>query len=183
MDAFLAFSSRVKAIVDKTLGTIASVMMLGLTLFALLEIVRRYLFDVVFEWGQDAVIVGMVAVISLYIGVTQIRRSHLVMNVMMHVLHRRGHLKTVAVLRIFTSGVIAVFCGAIGVTGWPTLSYAFERGLTSYSLVIPLWPFYLILMMGFLVMAFIAVLQFVEDVISLVRGDYLDAAIELTTDV
>ena len=53
----------------------------------------------------------------------------------------------------------------------------------TYSLLIPLWPFYLILMIGFVLMAFVAFLQMVEDIISFVRGDYVDEQIELTTDV
>ena len=166
MDAFLAFSQRVKAVIDSVLGSIAAVMMLVLTLFALLEIVRRYIFNVVFEWGQDAIIVGMVATVSIYIGVTQIRRSHLVMNAVLQLLHARGYYKTVGVLKIVVSAVIAVFCSAIGVTGWSTLTYAYERDLTTYSLLIPLWPFYLILMFGFLLMAFIAFLQTIEDIIA-----------------
>ena len=43
MDAFLAFSQRAKAVVDSVLGTIAAIMLLVLTLFALLEIVRSLL--------------------------------------------------------------------------------------------------------------------------------------------
>ena len=55
--------------------------------------------------------------------------------------------------------------------------------MTTYSLLIPLWPFYLILLFGFLLMAFIAFLQMVEDIISFSRGEYLDAKIESTTDI
>ena len=62
-------------------------------------------------------------------------------------------------------------------------SYAWDRNLTTYSLLIPLWPFYLILMFGFLLMAFIAFLQMVEDIISFARAEYLDAEIEVTTDI
>jgi len=39
------------------------------------------------------------------------------------------------------------------------------------------------LIFGFLLMAFIAFLQMVEDIISFSRGEYLDAEIELTTDI
>ena len=53
----------------------------------------------------------------------------------------------------------------------------------TYSLLIPLWPFYLILMAGFCLMAFVAFLQLIEDVISLMHGKYVDEQIELTTDV
>ena len=38
-------------------------------------------------------------------------------------------------------------------------------------------------MSGFLLMAFIAFLQVIEDIISFARGEYLDAEIEETTDI
>ena len=105
------------------------------------------------------------------------------MNAVIQVLHSRGYLKTTAILKILTSAVIAVFCAAIGLTGWSTLEYSIERELMTYSLLIPLWPFYLILMMGFCLMAFVAFLQLIEDIISLKRQNYLDEQIEITTDV
>ena len=183
MDGFLAFSLRMKEAVHSVLEWIASAMLLGLTLFALVEIIRRYVFGVVFEWGQDAIIVGMVAAVACYFGVTQIRRGHLAMSAMMQLLHSRGHYKTIGIAKIVVSMVILLFCGSVGVTGWSTLSYAWDRNLTTYSLLIPLWPFYLILMFGFLTMAFIAVLQMVEDIISFARAEYLDTKIEVTTDI
>ena len=183
MDKFLAFSQGVKNWIEKVVGWISAAMLLTLTLFALLEIVRRYVFGVVFEWGQDALILGMVSAVALYFGVTQIRRSHLVMNAIVQLLHSRGYLKTVGFLRIVVSAIIVVFCAAIGITGWPTLSYAIDRELTSYSLLIPLWPFYAILMFGFILMSIIALLQLIEDIIAFIRRDYLDAEMEITTDV
>ncbi len=183
MDHFLAFSQRVKGAIDLVVGWVSAVMLLILTLFALVEIVRRYVFGVVFEWGQDALILGMVSAVALYFGVTQIRRSHLVMNAIIQLLHSRGYFRIVGALKVVVSAIIVAFCAAIGVTGWPTLSYAIDRALTSYSLLIPLWPFYLILMIGFLLMSFIALLQLIEDIIGFMRKDYLDADMEITTDV
>tara|TARA_R110000868_G_scaffold30053_3_gene111650 strand:- start:718 stop:1269 length:552 start_codon:yes stop_codon:yes gene_type:complete len=183
MDGFLASSQRVKDAVQLVLGWIASALLLVLTIFALLEIVRRYIFGVVFEWGQDGIIVGMVSAVALYFGVTQIRRGHLVMSAVVQLLHARGYYRTIGLLKIFVSAATALFCGAVGITGWSTLSYAWNRDLTTYSLLIPQWPFYLILMFGFLMMAFIAFLQLIEDMISYARGEHLDSAIEFTTDV
>ncbi|MBM08203.1 MAG: hypothetical protein CMF69_01295 [Magnetovibrio sp.] len=183
MDVFLKTSQRVKDFIANWLGLLSSIFLLVLTLFALLEIIRRYIFGVVFEWGQDGIIVGMISAVALYLCVTQTRRSHLVMNAIIQALHSRGYLKCVAIAKIFVSATIAVFCGAIGLTGWSTLTYAIDRSLMTYSLLIPLWPFYLILMVGFCLMAFVAFLQLIEDLISLVRGKYLDEQIELTTDV
>ncbi len=183
MDAFLKTSQRVKELIANWLGLLSSIFLLVLTLFALLEIIRRYIFGVVFEWGQDGIIVGMISAVALYLCVTQTRRSHLVMNAIIQVLHSRGYLKCVAFAKIFVSAAVSVFCGSIGLTGWSTLTYAIDRDLMTYSLLIPLWPFYLVLMVGFCLMALVAFLQLIEDLISLVRGEYLDEQIELTTDV
>jgi TRAP-type C4-dicarboxylate transport system permease small subunit len=183
MDGFLTFSHRVKEAVYSTLGWIASALLLVLTLFAMLEIVRRYIFSVVFEWGQDAIIVGMISAVAFYFAVTQVRRGHLVMSAIVQWIHARGHYKTVGIIRIIVSAGITLFCGAVGITGWSTLAYAWNRDLTTYSLMIPLWPFYLILMFGFLLMAFVALLQVVEDIIGFAREEYLDAPMEMTTDV
>ncbi|MEM7251106.1 MAG: TRAP transporter small permease subunit [Pseudomonadota bacterium] len=183
MDVFLAFSQRVKNLIGSVLGTITAVMMLILTAFALLEIVRRYIFGQAYEWGNDALVLGMIGTVSLYFCVTQIRRSHLVMNAIVQLLHSRGFFKTVGVLQIVVSALVVLFCWTVGVTGWSTLSYAWERDLRSYSLILPLWPFFATLMAGFLLMGFLALLQFVEDIISFARKEYLDKEIELVTDV
>ncbi len=50
-------------------------------------------------------------------------------------------------------------------------------------LLIPLWPLYLILMFGFLLTAFVAFLQMVEDIISFARGEYINVEFEETTDI
>ena len=183
MDAFLAFSHKAKTLIATVLGTITGVMMLALTAFALLEIVRRYIFGQAYEWGNDALVLGMIGTVSLYLCVTQTRRSHLVMNAVVQLLHSRGFLKTVGFLNIVVSAIVVVFCFAVGVTGWSTLDYAIERDLRSYSLILPLWPFYLTLMIGFILMSFVAFLQFIEDIISFVRKEYLDKEMELVTDV
>lgn len=183
MDGFLALSQRIKSLIDSLLGAAASVMMLILTGFALLEIVRRYLFGQAYEWGNDALVLGMIGTVSLYFCVTQIRRSHLVMNAIVQLLHARGFLKTIGVLKIVVSALVVVFCLTIGVTGWSTLEYSWARDLRSYSLILPLAPFYLTLMIGFLLMGLLAFLQFIEDIISFARKEYLDSEIELVTDV
>lgn len=183
MDGFLAFSRRLQDWIHDVLGMVSAALLLIITLFAMLEIIRRYILSVVFEWGQDAIVVGMVATVALYFCVTQTRRSHLVMSAVIQVLHAKQMYTLIGLLRIAVSIVITVFCAAICITGWSTVEYALNRNLLSYSLVIPLWPFYLILMIGFGLMAFVAFLQTIEDIISFVRGEHINADIELTTDV
>jgi TRAP-type C4-dicarboxylate transport system permease small subunit len=183
MDSFLKFSKSFQNTIHGFLGTLSAIMLIVMTLFALLEIVRRYIFSVVFEWGQDFIIVGMVSAVALFFCVTQTKRSHLVMNVFVQLMHSRGYLKAVGFTKILVSAVVAIFCASISVTGWPSLTYAIERDLSTYSLIIPLWPFYLILMIGFGLTALVAFLQTIEDIISFSRGEYLTDEFEITTDI
>lgn len=177
------FSRIVQDVIWRLLGWLLSALLLGLTLFALLEIVRRHVFRVIFEWGQDAVIVGIVTAVELSFCVTQVRRGHLVMNAIVLLLHERGLHKTVGFLKVIASAMVTLPCGALGVIGWSMLDYALAQDLTTYSLLIPLWPVYLLLIIGFLFTALLAFLQCVEDVTALIRGTSLDAKIEAATDV
>ena len=183
MDTFLNFSKRVKDLIDVTLGGVSAIMLLALTLFVLLEIVRRYVWGVAWEWGNDGTIVGMISAVAFYFVVTQVRRGHLVMNAIIQLIYARGHFKAVVISKIVVSALIMIFCGSIGATGWRTVDYAWVRDLQTYSLLIPLWPFYLIMMLRFILMAFVSFLQIIEDIISLMRGEYLEAEMEATTDV
>ena len=183
MDTFLNFSKRVKNLIDITLGGLSAIILLVLTLFVLLEVVRRYVWGVAWEWGNDGTIVGMISAVAFYFVVTQARRGHLVMNAIIQLVHARGHFKAVVISKIIVSALITIFCGSIGVTGWSTVDYAWVRDLQTYSLLIPLWPFYLIMMFSFILMAFVGFLQMIEDIISFMRGEYLEAEMEATTDV
>ncbi len=80
MSDFLRISTKIKSVIEYVLGRISSITMIVMVLFALAEIIRRYIFGIVFEWGQDAVIYAMVFSVSLFICVTQINRNHLVMS-------------------------------------------------------------------------------------------------------
>ena len=82
------------------MGTASAYLMIAVTLFALVEIIRRYIFGVVFEWGQDAVIYAMVSSVALYICVTQVKRGHLVMSAVLQLLNVQGFRRTVCILKI-----------------------------------------------------------------------------------
>ncbi|MGY9055155.1 MAG: TRAP transporter small permease subunit, partial [Alphaproteobacteria bacterium] len=64
-------------ILDNIIGHSAAIIMLGAVLLAILEMIRRDIVGVTFDWGQDAVTYFTVGSIYLYFAVTQSRRSHL----------------------------------------------------------------------------------------------------------
>ena len=103
MSEFLIISNKIKQTIEYVLGRLSSIVLIAMVLFALAEIIRRYIFGVVFEWGQDAVIYAMVLTVSLFICVTQINRNHLVMSAFLQLLDAKGFYRTVGFCKILIS--------------------------------------------------------------------------------
>ena len=103
-------------LLDKVISYSAIVIMLAGTVLAISEVARRYVFDTVFDWGQDAVTYGMVGAIFLYFAVTQARRSHLRMSALVDALENRGYEKFVLVMRALfrCSGLVSIARSPIG---------------------------------------------------------------------
>ena len=58
-----------RALQDRFLAHAAALVLLGCTLLALLEVVRRYAFGMSFEWQQDAVTFFILSAVFLYFGI------------------------------------------------------------------------------------------------------------------
>lgn len=183
MSPLLILSNLVKSFLSEILARLSAIILLGTTLFALLEIVRRYIFGVVYEWGQDAVIYSMVAAVALFFAVTQVRRGHLVMSAAVQALTAKKFYKTVAMLNILVSLSVCLFCSSLAVTAWPSIARSIFMQRKTQSLIFDLWPFQAVLMIGLGLMGLIALIQTVEDIVSFRNGDYLDASVKQTTDI
>ena len=62
---------------DRLLAPAAGLLLIGCTLMALLEVVRRYAFGFSFEWQQDLVTYATMSGVYLYFGIAQRNGSHL----------------------------------------------------------------------------------------------------------
>ena len=183
MSEFIKISNKIKSIIEYILGRVCSITMILMVLFALAEIIRRYIFGVVFEWGQDAVIYAMVFSVSLFICVTQINRNHLVMSAVLQLLDAKGFYRTVGACKIFVSLIIFIFAFSLTITGWSTVEYSYEMEEKTQSLWIPLWPFHVSLLVGIGLMSLVAFLQIIEDIISYKKGEHFISRVEVATDV
>ncbi|MEK9904759.1 MAG: TRAP transporter small permease subunit, partial [Rhodospirillales bacterium] len=99
----------IRFITDRVLGNLASIGLLGGTLFAIYEVFRRYIFGVVHEWGQDFVIYVIIGSVFIYFVVTQAKRAHLVMSAFTDLLRGWGFEKTVIFLRLGVSAFSLFF--------------------------------------------------------------------------
>ena len=174
------FSTLLNKFLIEILSKFTAIILLGATLFALLEIVRRYIFGQVFEWGMDAVVYAMMSGIALSISVTQAKKNHLVMSAFLQALAARGRHKTVAALDILVSSCIFLFCSSLMVTAWPTIQRSIIMNRKTESLAMYLWPFQVALMIGFGLMGLVALIQAMEGVVAFRRGNISTDSVRVT---
>ena len=151
-------------ILDYVIGYSAVAIMFIGTWLAIAEVARRYLFGVVFDWGQDAVTYGMVGSIFLYFAVTQARRSHLRMAALMDTLEAAGWQRFVMIVRTFITAISLLVYSAIAYWGIPTLERSMALGRKTQSMVLYIWPFQAILIAAFSLLALVCLFQLYQDI-------------------
>ncbi len=156
-------------LLNRVVARIAAVILLCGTLLACLEIVRRYILGVVFDWGQDAVTYVSIAAVFIYFAVTQASRSHLAVLALLDLLRSRGYVRTVLAIRVFVSGVSFTLFAALAYWGVPAVERAEKLGRTTQSMVILIWPFQACLVIAFALMALVTLFHLYQDVQAL-RG-------------
>jgi TRAP-type C4-dicarboxylate transport system permease small subunit len=140
-----------RAFQDRVLARVASALLLGCTLLALLEVVRRYAFGVSFECQQDAVTFFTLAGVFLYFSVSQRHDEHLKVEVVPETLgglgpraQRAGEIVTL-IARAFSLLFILAVCW----WGLPEVRESIHYETRTESLAFPLWPFLAALLAGF----------------------------------
>lgn len=185
MDAAMDRAYRViRYVLDNIFGNIAAIGLLIGTLFAIVEIIRRYLFDVVFEWGQDAVIYIIIGSVFIYFSVTQAKRAHLVMSAFTDLLRARGLVKTVIFLRLCVSTFSLFFFSFFAYWGLPAVERTMMTGRTSQSMFLVLWPFQAALLGSFALMALVTLFHLYQDIRALFGKSVFEwAPAEIHTDI
>ncbi len=139
---------------DRFLARAAALLLLGCTLLALLEVVRRYVFGVSYEWQQDAVTSIILSAVFLYFGISQRHGSHLNVNLLTGALEALGPRMRRAAEIIKLLATVFSFLFLIAVVWWgiPEVLDSLKYGSRTESLAFPMWPFLLALFFGFVFM-------------------------------
>jgi TRAP-type C4-dicarboxylate transport system permease small subunit len=144
-----------RAFQDKLLAPAAAALLLGSTLLALLEVVRRYVFGVSYEWQQDAVTYFILTAVFLYFGISQRRGTHLIVDVFLHAVRTLGPRARRVVEYVEVGAILIAFFFMLGVVWWgldEVLESQRDAPRTE-SLEFPLAPFLWALLVGFAFMA------------------------------
>jgi TRAP-type C4-dicarboxylate transport system permease small subunit len=142
-----------RAFQDRVLGPVAALVLVGATLLALLEVVRRYVFGVSFDWYQDAATLFTLSAVFLYFSVSQRHDEHLTVTVVPEGLQALGAVRAAEALRLLARAFSMLFMIAVCVWGIPEVSESLHYEVRTESLAFALWPFLAVLLFGFALMA------------------------------
>ncbi len=144
-----------RAFQDRFLARAAALVLLGCTLLALLEVLRRYGLGQSFEWQQDAVTLFILSAVFLYFGIAQRHGAHLNVNLLFGILEALGPRgrRAVDVIKVLVTMFSFLFLLAVVWWGIPDVEDSIKYGSRSESLAFPMWPFLVSLLVGFAFMA------------------------------
>jgi C4-dicarboxylate transporter DctQ subunit len=144
-----------RAFQDRILAHAAALLLVGCTLLALLEVVRRYVFGYSYEWQQDAVTFFTLSGVFLYFSVCQRKDSHLTVSVLPEVLAAVGPRarRAAEVVKLFARAFSVAFLAAVVWWGIPEVDDSLRYEVRTESLAFPMWPFLAALLLGFAFMA------------------------------
>lgn len=150
-----------RAFQDKFLARAAAFLLIGCTLLALVEVVRRYVFGFSFEWQQDAVTFFILSGVFLFFSISQRHNEHLNVIVLLELLQAGGPGAKKAAEGIKLIALVLSFLFMLAVVWWgiPEVEDGLEYGATTESLQFPLWPFLATLLVGFAFMALTMLFQ------------------------
>jgi TRAP-type C4-dicarboxylate transport system permease small subunit len=155
-----------RAFQEKFLAHAAALVLIGTTLLALVEVVRRYVFGFSYEWQQDAVTFFTLSAVYFFFGVSQRRGQHLTVSILTDSLDALGPRARRAADWIRLIALVFSFLFLLAVVWWglPEVRDAFEFESRTESLAFPMAPFLVALMLGFAFMAVSVFFQIYRDV-------------------
>ena len=136
---------------ERVLQYLSAALLLGLTLLALLEVVRRYVFGVSFPWQQDAVTFGILSGVFLFFAISQSRNAHLRVSAILLLLRSKGGRVgaiTVSVIEILSALIGMLFCTWLVWHGAEVFDLMHWQQRKTESLVFLLWPFFITFLIG-----------------------------------
>jgi TRAP-type C4-dicarboxylate transport system permease small subunit len=150
-----------RAFQDRFLAHAAALLFVGATLLALLEVARRYLLGLSFEWQQDAVTFFILSGVFLYFSVSQRRDAHLTVTLIPELFNVFGGRwrKAAEAVKLVALLFSCAFMAMVVWWGLPEVEDAIKYETRTESLHFPLWPFLAVLLFSFACMGITMLFQ------------------------
>ena len=155
-----------RAFQEKVLGPAAALLLLGCTLIAILEVIRRYALGQSFYWQQDFVTYVILSAVFMYFCIAQRNESHISVTVFLELAEAVGPRARKAAEIVRLGSVIFSFLFLLAVVWWgiPEVMDSQKYNSRTESLLLPLAPFLWILLIGFTFMAIQLLFQVYRDI-------------------
>jgi TRAP-type C4-dicarboxylate transport system permease small subunit len=146
---------------ERILAPAAALLLVGFTLLALVEVGRRYLLGVSFEWQQDAVTFFILSGVFLYFSVSQRKDAHLQVTLVPELLQLFGPRAKLAAVLVKLVALVFSSAFLVAVVWWgiPEVEDSFKYETRTESLAFPMWPFLAVLLVSFAFMALTMLFQ------------------------
>jgi TRAP-type C4-dicarboxylate transport system permease small subunit len=140
---------------EKLLAPVAALLLVGCTLLALVEVFRRYVVGLSFEWQQDAVTFFILSGVFLYFSVSQRKDAHLQVTLVPELLNVLGPRAKLAAVLVKLAALAFSFAFLCAVVWWgiPEVEDSLKYETRTESLAFPMWPFLAVLLVSFAFMA------------------------------
>ena len=160
-----------RAFQDRILAPAAALLFVGSTLLALLEVGRRYILGLSFEWQQDAVTFFILSGVFLYFSISQRRDAHLTVTLIPELFNVFGGRWRAAAEVVKLIALVFSFAFMVAVVWWgiPEVEDAVKYESRTESLAFPMWPFLAVLLFSFGCMGITMLFQVYREVQAL-RG-------------
>jgi TRAP-type C4-dicarboxylate transport system permease small subunit len=165
--AYLAW----RAFQDRILAPAGALLFVGSTLLALLEVGRRYILGLSFEWQQDAVTFFILSGVFLYFSISQRREAHLTVTLIPELFNFFGGRWRLAAEAVKLVALVfsCAFMAAVVWWGIPEVEDSIKYEARTESLAFPMWPFLAVLLFSFASMGITMLFQIYREVQAL-RG-------------
>jgi TRAP-type C4-dicarboxylate transport system permease small subunit len=146
---------------EKLLAPVAALLLVGCTLLALVEVFRRYVVGLSFEWQQDAVTFVILSGVFLYFSVSQRKDAHLQVTLVPELLNVLGPRAKLAAVLVKLAALAFSFAFLCAVVWWgiPEVEDSLKYETRTESLAFPMWPFLAVLLVSFAFMALTMLFQ------------------------
>jgi TRAP-type C4-dicarboxylate transport system permease small subunit len=146
---------------ERVLAPAAALLLVGCTLLALVEVFRRYVVGLSFEWQQDGVTFFILSGVFLYFSVSQRKDAHLQVTLVPELLNLVGPRARLAAALVKLAALAFSFAFLCAVVWWgvPEVEDAVKYETRTESLAFPMWPFLAVLLASFAFMALTLLFQ------------------------
>jgi len=133
---------------EKVLEHFCRYILLGVITLSFVEVIRRYVFGESFIWAEETEIYFNLVAVILYFGFAQKRKAHIRLDIVVETLKRRRK-KWGEIVDIGAHCVTLAFCILFVLFGIDFVRAGIDFGRRTENAGMLLWPFYVILLVGF----------------------------------